>query len=128
MLKPPGRYGPGSHLGWIDEVGLSDKVREAHKVEPAKPIQHYWGSKNAEQHWFHYKVTSDIRFLVDSYKRVCEWFSSHDWLNTGAMPSMDRNPLPRASLIRARIPTLVAIRHSIPLKWRPYLPQNVTRA
>ena len=120
LLKPVGRYGPGAtHMAWIDEVGLSDEVRKAHAkpYSPLKPIRHYWGSKDTEYHWFQFRVTGDTRYLVDSYRRVCEWFYSHDWINTGAMASMDRNPLPRASLVRARIGSLAANRGSSGLDW-----------
>lgn len=121
-LQPLGRYGPKTHLVYIDEIGLPDEVRKAHGVEykPAGPIAHYWGARDTDDHWFRFKITGDIRFLIDSYRRVCEWFYSHDWLNTAAMPSMDRNPLPRYSLIRARIGSLATNRGASGLTWPLY--------
>jgi len=105
VLKPIGRYGAKSHNSMIDEIGMSDDIRKAHPAEyaPPAPIRHYWGAHDTDIHWFRWKTTGDIRWLVDSYKRVCQWFYSHDWINTAAMPSLDRCPLPRYSLIRARI-------------------------
>jgi hypothetical protein len=119
VLKPVRRYGPQPHNGWIDEIGLSDAIRKAHAkpYQPLGPIAHYWGSRDCENHWFWYRLSGDTRFLVDSYKRVCEWFNSHDWINSGAMPSMDRNPLPRASLISARIGAMAANRGAASLMW-----------
>lgn len=117
----PGKYGPGGE-GYTDAANLfpfTDAQREAQMVEykPQPPIMHYWGSKNTEDHYWYWKVTGDDRFLVDSYKRVTEWFYSHDWLNGPAMPSMDRNPLPRGSLIRARIGATAANRGSSGNMW-----------
>jgi len=130
VLQPVTRYGPGWQIACIDEAGVTDAVRKAHAKEyqPAGPIQHYWGSKNCDEHWFRYRVSGDIRYLVDSYKRVCEWFYSHDWINTGAMASLDRNPLPRASLVRARIGALAANRGSSGLMWPRYALSYVTGA
>jgi len=121
-VKPVGRRGPGLQESAIQELGLTDAIRKAQKVtyKPAKPIRHYWGSKDTDKHWFHWKVTGDIRFLTDSYIRVAEWFYSHDWLNSAAMPSMDRCPLPRGSLIRSRIGALAANRGSSGVMWPRY--------
>jgi len=119
--KPNRRYGPNraGHNQALNVVELTDKQRKllTNEYEPQKPIMHYWGSKNTEQHWFDWKVTGDERFLVDSYKRVVEWFYSHDWLNSEAMPSMDRNPLPRGGLIRSRIGATPANRGSSGNMW-----------
>ena len=122
VLKPLGRYGPMANLSHICEIGMSDAIRKAHPVKytPQKTIQHYWGARNTDEHYWRFLLTGDERFLVDSYKRVCEWFYSHDWLNTGAMASMDRNPLPRYSLIRARMGHLAANRGASALVWPLY--------
>ena len=119
VLKPLGRYGPREHIIAIGELGMSDDIRKAHKAEyrPLKDIMHYWGSKHTDLHWFQWKVSGDDRFLVDSYQRVCQWFYSHDWLNGPAQPSMDRNPLPRGSVIRSRLGTLAANRGSSGNMW-----------
>ena len=122
LLKKVDRYGPKPHLLYMDEVGLSDEVRKTHHVNyaPPKPIRHYWGAHDTDGHWFNFKIGGDTRWLVGSYQRVCEWFYSHDWLNTGAMASMDRNPLPRYSLIRARMGSIAANRGSSGLVWPHY--------
>lgn len=103
----------------IDAVGLDDRIKNDQQFEYAEagPIGHYWGAKDTDEHYFKWRVTGDLRYLVDSYKRVCDWFYSHDWLNTAAMASMDRNPLPRYSLIRARLGAIVAQRGSSGLLW-----------
>jgi hypothetical protein len=124
LKKPVGRYGPeGTGLNAaIHELGLTDEARKLHVVayKPQPPLWHYWGSKQTDYHWFYWKVSGDIRFLEDSYKRVCEWFYSHDWLNGPAQPSLDRNPLPRGSVIRSRIGALAANRGSSGLVWPRY--------
>lgn len=119
VLQPVGRYGPGEHISAINELGLNDETRKTHNKEykPLNDIMHYWGSKDTDTHWFQWKVSGDDRFLVDSYQRVCQWFYSHDWLNGPAQPSMDRNPLPRASVIRSRIGALAANRGSSGNMW-----------
>ncbi len=118
-VQPLGRYGPRSHIPWINQVGVSDAIRAAHRKEyqPLPPLRHYWASLETDQHWFDWKITGDDRFLVDSYKGICQWFYSHDWLNGPAQPSMDRNPLPRGSVIRSRIGALAANRGSSGLMW-----------
>jgi len=123
LLKKMGRRGrPKSYLLYVDEVGLSDEARKVHYVKYAqpRPIPHYWGAHDTDRHWFNFKISGDVRWLVGSYQRVCEWFYSHDWLNTGAMASMDRNPLPRYSLIRARMGSIAANRGSSGLVWPVY--------
>jgi hypothetical protein len=105
----------------IDEVGLTEEVRKAQgrEYKPLGKIRHYISYSDTDEHWMLYQTTGDVRYLVDSYKRVCEWFNSHDWLNSAAMPSMDRNPLPRTSVARARIGSLAANRGASQLVW-PY--------
>ena len=105
----------------VDEVGLTEEVRKAQgrEYKPLGKIRHYISYSDTDEHWMLYQTTGDVRYLVDSYKRVCEWFNSHDWLNSAAMPSMDRNPLPRTSLVRARIGSLAANRGASQLVW-PY--------
>jgi hypothetical protein len=118
LLEPLGKSKAFAHNSWIDEIGVSDAVRKAHAVEfkEPEPIEHYWGAKDTDVHWFRFKTTGDVRWLTESYKRTWEWFQSHDWLNTAAMPSMDRNPLPRWALIRARMGSLAANRGAL-LRW-----------
>jgi hypothetical protein len=124
LTKPVGRYGPQNegYIVAINEIGLTDEVRKLHAVEyePQPPIMHYWGSKDTDLHWFRWKITGDMRFLLDSYRRVCEWFYSHDWLNGPAQPSMDRNPLPRGSLIKSRLGAMAANRGSSGNMWPQY--------
>ena len=97
----------------------ADEIRQAHKIEykPLPPLNHHWGSKQTDEHWCLWRLSGDDRFLVDSFRRVCQWFYSHDWLNGPAQPSMDRNPLPRGSVIRARIGSTAANRGSSGLMW-----------
>jgi len=118
LLKPVGRDAK-THIGYIDEIGLTDEVRKKHAVEfkAPGPIAHYWGAHDTDTHYFHWRISGDDRWLVESYKRVCEWFYSHDWLNSEAMPSMDRNPLPRYSLVRARMGSIATNRGASGLMW-----------
>lgn len=112
LRQPLGRYGATYHNVWLDEIGASDEVRKAHDV-PFKipgPIANYEGMTDTDIHWFRYKTTGDIRWLTESYKRTWEWFQRMDWIVTEARPSLDRNPLPRYSLIRARMGSLAAHR------------------
>jgi hypothetical protein len=104
---------------WVNEVGVSDPVRKAYAqaYKPLGKLPHYLGYRETDKHWLAWKMTGDDRFLVDSYKRTAEWFYSHDWLNTEARPSMDRNPLPRTSLTRARLGAIVANRGSSGNAW-----------
>ena len=103
----------------VDEVGMTGAIRAAHgsAYKPLDPIRHYPAYYDTEIHWFRYRMSGDIRWLVDSYQRVCEWFHSHDWLNSRAQPSMDRNPLPRLTLIYARMGAPVSNRGSSNLMW-----------
>ena len=119
MLKPLARKDPKQHLTYIDELGLTDEIRKAQHVEfkVPGPIAHYWGARDTDDHYFNWRISGDDRWLVESYKRVCEWFYSHDWLNSEAMPSMDRNPLPRYSLVRARQGSLATNRGASGLTW-----------
>jgi hypothetical protein len=109
----------GAVMLWVNETGVPDAVRQAYAQEykPLGRIDHYLGYKDTDKHWLAWKMTGDIRFLVDSYKRTAEWFYSHDWLNTEARPSMDRNPLPRTSLTRARLGAIAANRGSSGNAW-----------
>jgi hypothetical protein len=118
LLEPLGKSDAFVHNALIDEIGVSDAVKKAHAVEFKEPgpIAHYWGARDTDVHWFRFKTTGDIRWLTESYKRTWEWFQSHDWLNTAAMPSMDRNPLPRWALIRARMGSLAANRGAL-VRW-----------
>ncbi len=121
LLRPLGRYGAIEPNEWLDEVGVTEKVRQAHAYNFEAPgtLEHYWGAKDTGIHWFKWRTTGDIRYLVESYKRVCEWAYSHDWLNTAAMASMDRNPLPRWALIRSRMGALASNRGTSSPRW-PY--------
>ncbi|MHC4884386.1 MAG: hypothetical protein ACYTGH_04800 [Planctomycetota bacterium] len=105
---------PSFHIDAINEVGLTEaqrtKLAIAYKALPKIP--HYRPWQSTDTPWFYWKVSGDERFLVDTYKRVLEWFNSHDWLNSEAMPSMDRCPLPRNSVIRSRLGATVANRGS----------------
>jgi hypothetical protein len=105
LQKPLGRYGALRPNVWIDEIGVSDEVKKAHAIpfQTPGPIANYEGMVDTGLHWFRYKTTGDIRWLTESYKRTWEWFQRMDWIVTEARPSMDRNPLPRYALIRARM-------------------------
>ncbi len=123
LLKPrDARSDPRTLSTWLDELGLTDDVRKVHArdYKPLGRIRHYISYSDTDEHWFLYQTSGDVRYLVDSWKRVCEWFNSHDWLNSAAMPSMDRNPLPRTSLMRARLGALAANRGSSGLVWPNY--------
>jgi hypothetical protein len=104
---------------WVNELGLADAVRKAYAADyrPLGKIDHYLGYRDTDEHWLAWKMSGDIRFLVDSCKRTAEWFYSHDWLNTEARPSMDRNPLPRTSLTRSRLGAIAANRGSSGNAW-----------
>jgi len=121
ILKQPTKGDPQGygHILAINEFGVSEEIKKIHgkPFSVPGPIMHYWGSKNTDQHWFDWRISGDDRWLVESYKRVCEWFYSHDWLNGPAQPSMDRNPLPRGSVIRSRIGALAANRGSSGVMW-----------
>ena len=105
--------------GWIDEVGLTDDIRKAHAqpYKPLAPIPAYVSYIGTDEHWMLYRTSGDVRYLVDSYKRVCEWFARFDWLMAAAQPSMDRNPLPRTTLVGARMGALAANRGASSLIW-----------
>ncbi|MBI4025988.1 MAG: hypothetical protein HY360_13465 [Verrucomicrobia bacterium] len=119
MLKPAGRGGPREYLIRMDELGVSEELRNANPIEfkAPGPIAHYWGSHDTDGHYANWRLTGDTRWLVESYKRVCEWFHSHDWLNSEARPCLDRNPLPRGSLIRARMGSIATNRGASGLTW-----------
>jgi hypothetical protein len=106
----------------VNELGLTDAVRKAYGAayKPFGKVAHYMGYKDTDAHWLAWKLSGDIRFLVDSYKRTAGWFYSHDWLNTEARPSLDRNPLPRTSLTRARLGAIAANRGSSGNAWPLY--------
>jgi hypothetical protein len=112
LQKPLGRYGAMAPNTWIDEIGVSGEVKKAHATpfQDPGPIANYEGMLDTGLHWFRYKTTGDIRWLSEDYKRVWEWFQRMDWIVTEARPSLDRNPLPRYSLIRARMGSLAAHR------------------
>lgn len=106
----------------IDAMGgVTDRIREFHKQEFQQPgeIMDYWGAKQTGDHYFYWRVSGDIRYLTESYKRALEWFPSHDWLNTAAEPSRDRSPLPRWGLIRSRMGGLPGQRTTSMVGW-PY--------
>ena len=108
--------------GWIDEVGLTDDIRKAlaQPYKPLAPIRAYLSYYDTDEHWMLYRTSGDVRYVVDSYKRVCEWFARFDWLMAAAQPSMDRNPLPRTTLVGARMGALAANRGASSLVWPRY--------
>jgi hypothetical protein len=112
---------PYKHISAINAIGLSEEIKKIHKVEykMMDPIPHYRPWQPTDVPWLYWKFTGDERFLIDSYTRLCEWFYSHDWLNSEAMPSMDRCPLPRNTVIRSRIGATAANRGSSHIMW-PY--------
>ncbi len=115
------RYRRPVIVDFVSEFGVSDNMRKFVDTafKPGKIMPHYQGWGYAEEQWLRWKASGDIRFLVDIYKRTCEWFPSHDWLNAGAMPSMDRNPFPRSALICSRMGARAAGRGSEGIVW-PY--------
>lgn len=119
LLTPPKGRDVKQYLTYLDELGVTEEVRKTNPVEfkVPGPIAHYWGAHDTDVHYFNWRVTGDDRWLVESYKRVCEWFYSHDWLNSEARPCLDRNPLPRYSLVRARMGSLATNRGASGLTW-----------
>ena len=112
----------GALIYYANEVGVPEAVRKTYATpyQPLGKVAHYMGYKDTDEHWLAWKMSGDIRFLVDSYKRTAGWFYSHDWLNTDARPSMDRNPLPRTSLTRSRLGAIAANRGSSGNDWPLY--------
>ncbi len=106
----------------MDAVGVDDTTRKilAQPYKPAAAVQHYPSYLSTEMHWYQYKTSGDIRYLTESYQQVCGWFHSHDWLNSRAEPTMDRNPLPRTTLERARTGGLASNRGASRVMWPSY--------
>ncbi len=106
----------------IDAVGVDETTRKAmaKPYKPAEPVQHYPSYLSTEMHWYLYKMSGDIRYVTESYQQVCAWFYSHDWLNSRAEPTMDRNPLPRTTLVRARTGGLASNRGASRVMWPSY--------
>ena len=65
---------------WVDELGLTDAIRKVHEkpYKPLAPIRSYLSYYDTDEHWMLYRTSGDVRYLVDSYKRVCEWFARFD--------------------------------------------------
>jgi hypothetical protein len=107
----------------IDAVGVDAETR-AKLGQPYKPLTeplgHYPAYYSTEWHWYLYATSGDVRYLTDSYQLTCAWFYGHDWLNSRAEPTMDRNPLPRSGLVRARTGGMASNRGAARVMWPSY--------
>jgi len=63
-----------------------------------------------EAFWMAWKAGGDVKYLTDSYKQACRFINGQDWLYTVAQPSTDRIPLPKTTVIRARLGAFVTER------------------
>ncbi|MCZ7643917.1 MAG: hypothetical protein M5U26_01310 [Planctomycetota bacterium] len=63
-----------------------------------------------EHWWMAYMASGDAKYLVESYKQACRFINNQRWLYTEAQPSTDRIPLPKTTVIRARVGAFVTER------------------
>jgi len=111
----------------LDETGMRDEWQDW-LVKGAKanswrffsgelPKYAGYSPRMTEYFWLAYRATGDMDYLVQSYKQACMFINNQDWLYTVAQPSTDRIPLPRTSVIRARLGSLAVQRGASELFW-----------
>jgi len=69
-----------------------------------------YSPRMTEYFWLAYRASGDLGYLVQSYRQACLFVNNQEWLYTVAQPSTDRIPLPRTSMIRARLGALSVTR------------------
>jgi len=111
----------------LDETGMRDEWSEW-LVKGARanswrffsgglPKYAGYSPRMTEYFWLAYRATGDMDYLIQSYKQACMFINNQDWLYTVAQPSTDRIPLPRTSVIRARLGSLAVQRGASGLFW-----------
>jgi len=65
-----------------------------------------YSPRMTEYFWLAYRASGDLKYLVQSYKQAAMFVNNQRWLYTVAQPSTDRIPLPRTSVVRARLGAL----------------------
>lgn len=120
ILKTEPSRNPDDINAWIDEVGMNPEWRERLEkgaranqwrfFEGNLPTYAGYSPRMTEYFWLAYTATGDLAYLVQSYKQACMFVNNQRWLYTVAQPSTDRIPLPRTSMIRARIGALSVTR------------------
>jgi len=105
---------------YLDEVGVQEAWKTTllnqAKANPWKvfegglPDYAGYSPTMTEYFWLAYRLTGDTAYLVQSYRQACQFINNQRWLYTEAQPSTDRIPLPRTTVIRARLGALAVNR------------------
>jgi len=125
--KRPSRRSPDL-VSWLSVAGVTPEIRAARKVkdfQPAAPLRPYvplypLGNQGTEGQWLEWRLTGDMRRLIDAYRRECEWMNNYGWLITEGYPAHDRIYEPRGALISSRMGARVSNRGSMGIMWPLY--------
>jgi len=118
------RYGAVGINSVMDELGTPGDLQKEELIKIAsrfgyrKDLMSTYDMGNyawttilrTEHHWLGYRATEDTNVLAGSYRQACMFINNQDWLYTWAQSSTDRIPLPRTTIIRARMGALPAHR------------------
>src|SRR5690606_29491171 len=91
IAKKPGRRSRAPFLAsWLTIGEVTDQARAIYApdpFQPAKPLPAYYAVGMTEAQWVQWKLTGDMRFLIDAYRRTSEWLHNYHWLITEGRPS-----------------------------------------
>jgi len=111
----------------LDETGMRDEWRQ--KLERAAcanpwrfmsgrlPKYAGYSDRMTDYFWLAYRASGDLKYLIQSYKQACQFVNNQEFLYTLAQPSTDRIPLPRTTVIRARLGSLAVQRGASGYWW-----------